>query len=118
MMSRIRLAWAIGVWTAVAWGGRVVIVFDIGSDPAERWRIGLSVLTAAAAVVALAFGRWVRPVVSVYSAVTTVVWVRSVVVVFSEDRALTFLAVHTILAAVSLLLAAVAAVTVWRDRRA
>lgn len=118
MMSRKRLAWAIGVWTAIAWGGRVAIVFDIGSDPAERLRIGLSVFAAVAAVVALAAGRWVRPVVSAYAAVGTVVWVRSVVVVFSEDRALPFLAVHATLAGVSLLLATVAVVTVWRVRGA
>lgn len=118
MMSRIRLAWAIGVWAAIAWGGRVAIVFDIGSDPAERLRIGVSVLTAVAAVIALAAGRWVRPVVYAYAAVATVVWVRSVIVVFSDERSPAFLAVHSALAGVSLLLAAVAAVTVWRDRRA
>ena len=118
MMSRIRLAWAIGVWAAIAWGGRVAIVFDIGSDPWERARIAVSVLTAAAAVVALAARRWVRPVVVAYSMVAIAVWVRSVVVVLSDDRSPAFLAVHVALAGVSLLLAAAAAITVWRDRHA
>lgn len=117
MMSRKRLAWAIGVWTAIAWGGRIAIVFDIGSDPWERIRIGVAVLTAAAAVMALAAGRWMKPVVLAYTATAIVVWVRSVVVVFSGERSPAFLAVHVALAAVSLLLAGVAAFIVWRERR-
>jgi hypothetical protein len=116
-MSRKVLAWAIGVWAAIAWGGRIAIVFDIGSDPGERLRIAVSVLAAVAAVVALAVERWTTPVVLVYSGIATIVWVRSVIVVFSEDRSLPFLAVHTVLAVISLLLAGIAAVTVWRERR-
>lgn len=116
MMSRMALAWAIGVWAAIAWGGRLAIVFDIGSDTGERLRIAVSVLTALAAVGALVVRRGVKPAVLVYSTAAAVVWIRSVIVVFSEDRAPAFLAVHTILAAVSLLLAGVAAFTVWRER--
>ncbi|MEX1004785.1 MAG: hypothetical protein WD990_14110 [Acidimicrobiia bacterium] len=115
MMSRKTLAWAIAIWAALTWGGRIAIVFDLGSDPGERVRIGLSVLVAAAAVPALVVGRWVRPAVYAYAAVNTVLWVRSVVVVFSEERAQSFLVVHTTLALLSLLLAAVAALTVWRE---
>lgn len=118
MMSRIRLAWAIAVWAAVAWGGRLAIVFDVGSDLDERLRIAVSVVTAIAAVAALAVRRWVRPLVLVYSAVATLVWVRSVLVVLGEDRSGPFLVVHVALAAVSLLLAGVAAVTAWREPRA
>jgi hypothetical protein len=116
MISRIGLAWAIGVWAIIAWGGRVAIVFDIGSAPAERLRIAGAVVTAAAAVVALAARRWERPVVLVYAGVAAVVWIRSLIVVFSEDRSSAFLVVHALLAAVSLLLATVAAISVWQRR--
>ena len=112
------LAWAIGVWAAISWGGRIAIVFDIGSDPWERIRIGVSVLAAVAAVVALVVRRGVKPVVLGYSTIATVVWLRSLIVVFSEDRSVPFLAVHTVLAGGSLLLAGVAAVTAWRGRPA
>lgn len=118
MMSRNRLAWAIGLWAAISWGGRVAIVFDIGSAPADRLRIGASVLVAAAAVTALIARRGERPVVSVYALVQAIVWIRSLVVVFTSEQTPGFLVVHTILAAGSLALAAVASLTVWRAPRA
>lgn len=114
MMSRIPLAWSIGVWAAITWGGRIAIVFDTGSDRADRARIALAIVTAALAVVALATDRVARPTVSLYAVVGSAIWIRSASSVIGGDGSIGFQAVHASLAVGSLALAAVAVLSVWR----
>lgn len=116
MMSRTALAWAIAVWMLVAWGGRVLIVFDAGSAPWDRARIALSVVTAVFAVLALWRDRWVKFALVSYATVAAVVWTRSVFTVATGVEGGAFKRVHFILAAVSLGLALWALVTVRRVR--
>lgn len=116
MMSRISLAWSIGLWALVTWGGRIAIVFDTGSDAADRWRIAIAVLTAVAAVLTLATDRVARPTVTTYALVSGVIWVRSSISVIGGGGTVPFQVVHAVLATVSVALAVVALVTVWRRR--
>lgn len=111
MISRTVLAWAIGVWALLAWGGRILIVFDAGSGVWDRTRIALSLITAAAAVVALWAGRWIKPALLAYAAVAAVVWIRSAVFVMTDDTTPAFVAIHLFLAAVSLGLGVLAVLT-------
>jgi len=108
MMSRTRLAWVIGLWAVVVWGGRTAILLDTGASPWDRGRVGLSVVLAAAVVTAFATGRLERPIAVAYALGTVLVWGRSLVSVWTGDESVGFVAVHTVLASVSLLLAALA----------
>lgn len=99
------------MWALVAWGGRILVVFDAGSGVWDRTRIALSLVAAVAAVVALWAGRWIKPALLAYAAVAAVVWIRSAVSVMTEDATPAFVAVHLLLAAVSLGLGALAVLT-------
>lgn len=116
MMSRTSLAWAIAGWAAISWGGRILIVFDTGAGGWERIRIAASVLVAVAAVTALWLRRWEVPAIFAYTGVTIVVWVRSMSTVLMEPHSTGFVAVHLLLAGISLTLAAVALVSLRRVR--
>lgn len=116
MMSRTALAWAIAGWTALSWGGRVLIVFDTGADGWDRIRIAASVLVAVAAITALWLRRWEVPAISAYAAVTIVVWVRAMSTVLTEQHSTGFVAVHLLLAGISLTVAALALLTLRRVR--
>lgn len=109
-MSR-RLALAIGVWALITWGGRINLLTDPeAGDPTTWLRVGASLVAAAGAVVGLLVtSRWSRSLLATYAAVTGIVWVVSLVSVWSNDHELGFRLVHTLLAAVSLVLAFLAA---------
>jgi hypothetical protein len=114
MMSRNVAMWAILFWGAVVWGGRIAIIFDSESDLGDRGRIAVALAVSLAAFLALRASSFERPIVGLYAAVTAYMWIRSLVVVLSDGRSAGFIAVHALLAAVSLGLAAWAAVIVWR----
>lgn len=114
-MSRNRLAWAILGWGLLVWGGRLAIVFDVGSDPADRIRIAVSVITSVLASLALWTSRGPRVAVWLYAAVAAFVWIRSAITVATGGGSVAFQAVHALLAMVSLALAALAVVTVERE---
>lgn len=104
------------LWGAVVWGGRIALVFEAGSDPGDRLRIATAVGATLVAFAALLSGRLTRPATAFYAAVTAAVWIRSVVVVLAGRPDVGFLAVHALLAVVSLAVAAMAVLTVWQVR--
>ncbi len=100
MISRARwLAIAILAWTAITWGGRIGLLTQ-GDDWADVARIGGSLVVGLAAAGVLLFpGRWAggRIVLYLFSAWTTVVWARSLVVNWAGSGSLAFKLVHTVL---------------------
>jgi len=111
MMSRTTLGWVIGAWTVLAWGGRIAIVLDTGSDPWDRVRIFAAVVVGVMGMAAAVSGRMVRSGLLVFAVVTAAVWLRSVMVVVTGDASAAFVTVHLVLAAVSLALSGLAVVT-------
>ena len=108
------LALAVLLWTLVAWGGRVSLLAPGEADAATWLRIGGSLLTGLLGAVGLwQLGEEGRRLAAVwvwtYTAWTTVVWTTSLWSVWTADHPLSFQLVHTVLAVVSIDLAAVAA---------
>ena len=107
-MSNRLLAVLIGVLAVVTWGTRINLLTG-SADPTTWLRVGASIVAAAGAVVGLLrVGRRSRALVATYVAVTAIVWVGSLVSVWTTEHPLGFRLVHTALAAVSLVLAGAA----------
>jgi hypothetical protein len=106
---------AFAVWTLFVWGGRIrnAVSDDAGAGP-----IVLAATFVALAVLVLATrGGW-RPVVAL-AGWTVAVWaVRAVDIALLSDHGAAFIAVHLVLAAVSVTLALWSARTVTRSARA
>lgn len=96
------------MWAAIVWGGRIAILFDTGSSSWDRIRVGISIVLAITVVASFRTSRWVGPSALAYAAGVAVVWGRSLVSVWTSDNTIGFTAVHTVLAAVSFVLAALA----------
>lgn len=116
MMSRRTLGWAIAAWAAVTWGGRIGLLADFG-DLVAWARIAVSVAVAIGAAVAL-----LRPspasraLLWAYAGVTGIVWLTSLVSVWTRSNTVPFRLVHTLLAAVSFVLAFLAGRAAASDR--
>lgn len=120
MSSRTWLAIAIAVWTLLSWGGRIRLLTDAEQGDLANWvRIGGSLVVglAAAGVVFWAQGsgleRWV---LTLFAAWSVVLWVRSLITVWSGDQSLAFKTVHTVLAAGFFVLAVLALRVGWPGR--
>jgi hypothetical protein len=116
MMSRRTLGWVIVGWAAVTWGGRIGLLADFG-DLVAWARIALSVAVAVGAAVAL-----LRPspasraLLWAYAGVTGFVWLTSLVSVWTSPNTFAFRLVHTVLGAVSFVLAFLAGRAASSDR--
>ncbi len=110
-MSHRLLGVLILLWAAITWGGRIGLL--VGSDPVAVARIVISIAVALAAGYVLirrhSEGRG-RLVLWTYALVTAAIWLSSLANVWTNDNSIGFRLVHTALAAVSLALAAWAAV--------
>lgn len=110
-MSRRTLGWAIAIWATITWGGRIGLLTGPEADDPWTWiRVLGSLAAAAGATYALLRpSSGSRALLVVYAGVTVAVWSTSVVSVWITDHETAFRVVHTVLAAVSLALAAAAA---------
>lgn len=94
------LAWAIILWTLIAWGGRIGLL--TGGEDLWGWIriVGSLALAGAAGAVLLvpAWSRYRRPVLLLFSAWTSVIWSRSMFVNWVESGTVAFKLVHTALA--------------------
>ncbi len=108
IMSHRRLAVLVAVWALVTWGGRIGLMQE-GAGWLDWFRIAGSLAVAATATTLLWRGRR-SPVLWVYSGFTTLIWVTSLVLVWSAEHPVGFRLVHSALAAGSLMLAGLVAV--------
>lgn len=97
---RVALAIAIGVWTLVAWGGRIGLLTS-GEGLGAWLRIGGSLVigifaTAALLVPNLEPAR--KPALVVFSVFTVLLWIRSLIVNWMGNGSMPFKLVHTVLA--------------------
>lgn len=114
IMSHRRLAVLVAVWALVTWGGRIGLLRE-GADWLDWTRIAGSLAVAAMATVALWRGRRSQ-VLWVYGGFTTLIWVTSLVSVWSADHPVGFKLLHSALAAGSLMLAGLVAFTPRQGR--
>lgn len=120
MIGRPALAIAILIWTALTWGGRLRLLTDAEQSDLDNWtRIGGSILIGLAAALVL----WLVPasgverwVLSAFAAWSTLIWLRSLITVWTDDNSTAFKLVHTVLAAGFFALAYLAAKTGWSAR--
>jgi Na+/melibiose symporter-like transporter len=124
VIRRHRAAVALVTWTFLVWTTRIANVWnDADLDTGERWARTLLALSFTVLAVAVAATLWRRARHDVASAVrvavaalagwTTVVWLVRGTGILAGDHEAGFKAVHTVLAVVSIGLAAWA----WRDTR-
>lgn len=103
MVSRTVLAIAIAVWTLLTWGGRIRLLGDAEQGDLSNWlRIGGSLLIGALAVVVLLAaggGTVERWMLTLFAAWSTVIWLRSLITVWTGGESMAFKLVHTVLAA-------------------
>ena len=103
VVSRTVLAIAIAGWTLLTWGGRIRLLTDAEQADAGNWlRIGGSLLVGAVAVAVLLVaggGGLERWVLTFFAGWSVVLWVRSLVVVWTGSESVAFKLVHTVLAA-------------------
>jgi hypothetical protein len=117
-MSARGRSWVIALvaWTGVVWTTRIGNIWgDDGLTDGEKWgRTGLALsFTVLAIAVALALVRraaWLRPAAGALAGWTTVVWVVRAAGIATGDHDAAFVAVHLVLAVVSIALAVLA----WR----
>lgn len=109
MIADRRLALLIAVWTLFTWGGRVGLLTG-DEEAVAKVRIGMSLLLAVGAVVALtADVSWRRPGLIGYAVGVFVVWGSSLVSVLTDPTSSTaFRLVHSVLAFGSMVLATLA----------
>jgi hypothetical protein len=119
-MRRHRAAVALVAWTFLVWTTRIANIWrDSDLDGGERWARTLLALSFTVLAIAVAVTLWRRvpPAASVavgaLAVWTTAVWVARGAGILADDHDLGFKAVHTVLAAVSIVLAVVA----WRETR-
>lgn len=102
MLSRTILAIAIAAWTLLSWGGRIRLLTEAEQDVGNWLRIGGSLLLGAAAVAVLLVaegGGLERWILTLFAAWSTVLWLRSLISVWTGDQSMAFKVVHTVLAA-------------------
>lgn len=97
---RVALAVAIGVWTLLAWGGRIGLLTS--DEGLGAWlRIGGSLIVGGFAVAALLVPQLEparRPALVLFSVFTVVLWVRSLIVNWVGQGSVPFKLVHSVLA--------------------
>lgn len=106
-MSHRRLAVLVAVGALVTWGGRIGLLQSAGW--LDWARIAGSLAVAAMATALLWRGRR-SPLLWIYSGFTALIWVSSLVSVWSNEHSVGFRLVHSALAGGSLLLAGLVAV--------
>lgn len=120
MVTRTVLAIGIGIWTLLAWGGRVRLLTDADQGDIGNWvRIGGSLLVGGMAVAALflaAGGAWERWALALFAVWTAGIWIRSLLTVWTGNQSMAFKLVHTVLAAGFLLLAFLGMRLTWATR--
>jgi hypothetical protein len=100
-MSRRGLGWAILVWTAISWGGRIRLLTDVDAGDLWSWvRIGGSFAIGLVVGLSLILGRGARPMAVLFAAWTIPIWARSLFMVWAEPNTIGFRLVHTALAVV------------------
>lgn len=88
------------LWTLVAWGGRLTLL-AVGGDWWDWVRIGGSFLIGVITGIMLlvsSLRTWAVPATYVFSAWTTVIWIRSMIANWTVSGALGLKLVHTALA--------------------
>lgn len=88
------------LWTLIAWGGRLTFL-AVGDDWRDLARIGGSFLIGMITGMVLLLPSlriWAVPAIYVFSAWTTVIWIRSMIANWTESGALGLKLVHTALA--------------------
>jgi hypothetical protein len=120
VIRRHRAAVALVLWTFLVWTTRISNVWrDADLDTGERWGRTLLALSFTVLAVAVAATLWrrvwpaLRVAVGALAGWTTVVWLVRGTGILAGDHGAGFKAVHTVLAVVSLGLAAWA----WRETR-
>lgn len=111
MIPRRALGIVIIAWVLVSWGGRIGLLTGPESADLVTWlRIVGSIVTAAIAAAALIFeAPWMRPAMWLYAGTAAAIWFTSLAAVWADASNSTgFRLVHTVLAAISLGLAALA----------
>jgi hypothetical protein len=110
MRSRPLAALVLVAWTVLVWTTRIGNIWgDEALSTGEKWgRTGLAgSFTLLAAVVAWALWRrsqWLRPAVAALAAWTVIVWIVRAVGIATGDHEAAFIAVHLVLATVSITL--------------
>jgi len=112
---RPRAAIALAVWSLLVWTTRIRNIWtDDELSSGEQW--GRTALAMSFTVLALAVGHavyhrtsWQRPVVLALAAWTVAVWVVRSIGIATADHEGAFIAVHLVLAVMSIALAALAA---------
>jgi len=102
--------WLLVAWTLFVWGTRIrnIINDDELAGFDRVWRTGLATgltLLALAAAAALISRRGVRPTVGALAGATVIAWVVRGVSIAFADHSAAFIAIHLVLAAVSIGLA-------------
>jgi len=105
---------ALAVWSVLVWTTRIRNIWtDDAMSTGEQW--GRTALALSFTGFALAVGHavyhrtsWVRPVVRALAGWTTAVWLVIAVGIAMADREAAFIAVHLVIAAISIALAALA----------
>ena len=105
-----RWSGAAAIWTFIAWGNRISLL--TGDEASEPWtwiRVGGSLLFGMALAVigfVLWWGRplspWMARVFVGFAALMLVVWIRSAASVLTGDESVAFMAVHVVLASISI----------------
>jgi len=110
MFSRRTVGWVILGYTLASWGGRIGLL--TAADAADIWswvRIGGSIAVGVATWLAFISSRWVVPIGWFFAGFTTLVWVRSLITVWTDPaNSLGFSVVHSVLAALWFAVAALA----------
>jgi hypothetical protein len=119
-MRRHRAAAALVAWTFLVWTTRIANIWrDADLDTGERWGRTLLAVSFTVLALAAAVALWRRlgqatvVAVGALAAWTIAVWVVRGIGILAADHDLGFKVVHTVLAVVSIVLAAMA----WRETR-
>jgi hypothetical protein len=119
-MRRHRAAAALVAWTFLVWTTRIANIWrDADLDTGERWGRTLLAVSFTVLALAAAVALWRRlgqatvVAVGALAAWTIAVWVVRGIGILAADHDLGFKVVHTVLAVVSIVLAALA----WRETR-
>lgn len=116
---RARLApWLLVAWTLFVWGTRIrnIVSDDELAGFEQAWRIGLAVgltVLALAGAFVLLWRRGVRPIVGTLALVTIAAWIVRGISIAVADHDAAFIAVHLVLAVISIGLAALSLRSIW-----
>lgn len=123
MSPRPRIVVALVAWTFLVWTTRISNVWgDDDLTDGEKWgRTGLAMsFTVLGVAVAVALWRraaWLRPAVVVLAGWTSAVWIVRAFGIATGDHEAAFVAVHVVLAVVSIMLSALAVRAVGASTR-